>query len=122
MRRNDAWAFVFFTLKDPDSGAPRPGHHATPAVRRSSSSSLADGERVLVEGKAEIYESKGELSFRASTIERIGLGDHLAAIERLKRVLAAEGLFAAERKRPLPRFPRAVGVVTGARRRPRAGT
>ena len=75
---------------------------------------LSDGERVLVEGKAEIYEAKGELSFRATTIERVGLGDHLAAIERLKRVLAAEGLFAAERKRPLPRFPRAVGVVTGA--------
>ena len=69
---------------------------------------------MLVEGKAEIYEAKGELSFRATTIERVGLGDHLAAIERLKRVLAAEGLFAAERKRPLPRFPRAVGVVTGA--------
>ncbi len=75
---------------------------------------LLDGERVLVEGKAEIYEAKGELSFRAITIERIGLGDHLAAIERLKRVLAAEGLFAVERKRPLPRFPRAVGIVTGA--------
>src|SRR4051794_21522428 len=75
---------------------------------------LSDGERVLVEGKAEIYPAKGELSFRATTIERIGLGDHLAAIERLKRGLAGGGLFAAERKRPLPRFPRAVGVVTGA--------
>ena len=113
LRRNDAWAFVFFTLKDPASGATV---RATIQRRRFDQLelALADGERVLVEGKAEIYESKGELSFRASTIERIGLGDHLAAIERLKRVLAAEGLFAAERKRPLPRFPRAVGVVTGA--------
>jgi exodeoxyribonuclease VII large subunit len=67
-----------------------------------------------VQGKAEIYPAKGELSFRAVTIERIGLGDHLAAIERLKRVLGAEGLFAPERKRPLPGFPRSVGVVTGA--------
>src|SRR5262245_51983314 len=75
---------------------------------------LADGEHVLVEGKAEIYEAKGELSLRALTIERIGLGAHLAAIEQLKRTLAAEGLFAAERKRPLPSFPRAVGIVTGA--------
>ena len=113
LRRNEAWAFVFFTLKDPASGATV---RATIQRRRFDQLelALADGERVLVEGKAEIYESKGELSFRASTIERIGLGDHLAAIERLKRVLAAEGLFAAERKRPLPRFPRAVGVVTGA--------
>jgi len=113
LRRNDAWAFVFFTLKDPGSGACL---KATMPRRRFDTLELelTEGERVLVEGKAEIYAAKGELSFRAATIERIGLGDHLAAIERLKRVLAAEGLFAAERKRPLPRFPRAVGVVTGA--------
>jgi len=113
LRRNDAWAFVFFTLKDPASGACL---SATMPRRRFDALELGlgDGERVLVEGKAEIYEARGELSFRAVTIERIGLGDHLAAIERLKRSLAREGLFAAERKRPLPRFPRAVGVVTGA--------
>ena len=113
LRRNEAWAFVFFTLKDPGSGACL---KATMQRRRFDALDLelANGERVLVEGRAEIYPARGELSFRAATIERIGLGDHLAAIERLKRVLAAEGLFAAERKRPLPRFPRAVGVVTGA--------
>ena len=113
LRRNDAWAFVFFTLKDPASGA---SLRATMPRRRFDALELGlgDGERVLVEGKAEMYEARGEISFRAVTIERIGLGDHLAAIERLKRALAAEGLFAAERKRPLPRFPRAVGVVTGA--------
>ncbi len=113
LRRNDAWAFVFFTLRDPASGACL---SATIPRRRFDVLELAleDGERVLVEGKAEVYAAKGALSFRAVTIERLGLGDHLAAIERLKRVLAAEGLFAAERKRPLPRFPRAVGVVTGA--------
>jgi exodeoxyribonuclease VII large subunit len=113
LRRNDAWAFVFLTLKDPGSGACL---RVTMQRRRFDALELElnDGERVLVEGKTEIYPAKGELSFRASTIERIGLGDHLAAIERLKRVLAAEGLFAVERKRRLPRFPRAVGVVTGA--------
>jgi exodeoxyribonuclease VII large subunit len=113
LRRNDAWAFVFFTLKDPASGACL---RTTMPRRRFDQLGLglADGERVLVEGKAEIYEARGELSFRASEIERIGLGDHLAAIERLKRTLAAEGIFAAERKRRLPLFPRAVGVVTGA--------
>src|SRR5439155_14426938 len=42
-----------------------------------------------------------------------GLGDHLAALERLKKKLAAEGLFAAARKRPLPWFPRRIGLVTG---------
>ena len=113
LRRNDAWAFVFFTLRDPGTGACL---RATMPRRRFDTLGLelSDGERVLVQGKAEIYAAKGELSFRAAAIERVGLGDHLAAIERLKRVLTAEGLFAAERKRPLPRFPRAVGVVTGA--------
>jgi exodeoxyribonuclease VII large subunit len=113
LRRNEAWAFVFFTLKDPASGA---SLRATVPRRRFDALELelSDGERVLVEGRAEIYAAKGELSFRAATIERVGLGDHLAAIERLKRELSAEGLFAAERKRRLPSFPRAVGVVTGA--------
>ena len=113
LRRNEAWAFVFFTLKDPTSGACL---RATMQRRRFDAlDARARGRRaVLVEGRAEIYEAKGELSFRAITIERIGLGDHLAAIERLKRTLAAEGMFAADRKRPLPLFPRAVGVVTGA--------
>ena len=67
-----------------------------------------------VAGRAELYEQKGELGLRATTIERIGLGEHLLALERLKRALAAEGLFAPERKRRLPRFPRAVGILTGA--------
>ncbi len=113
LRRNDAWATVFFTLKDPATGACL---GVTMARRRFDALelSLGDGETVHVHGRAELYEAKGELAFRAGTIERLGLGDHLAGIERLKRALAAEGLFAAGRKRPLPRFPRAVGVLTGA--------
>lgn len=113
LRRNEAWATVFFTLKDPATGACLP---AT-MQRRSFDAlqlGLADGERVHVQGRAELYEAKGELAFRAAAIERLGSGDHLAALERLKQALAAEGLFRAERKRPLPRFPRAVGLLTGA--------
>ena len=113
LRRNDAWASVFFTLKDPQTGATLA---ATMQRRRFDALELelTEGEKVHVQGRAEIYEQKGELAFRATTIERFGLGEHLAALERLKRKLAAEGLFATERKRPLPRFPRAVGVLTGA--------
>jgi exodeoxyribonuclease VII large subunit len=113
LRRNPAWGSVFFTLKDPQSGATLAAsmqRGAFDALRLE----LAEGERVHVQGRAELYEQKGELGFRATTIERFGLGEHLAAIERLKRALAGEGLFAPERKRPLPRFPRAVGVLTGA--------
>jgi exodeoxyribonuclease VII large subunit len=113
LRRNDAWAICFLTLKDPETGATLP---VTMPRRRFDALGLdlADGERVHVQGRAELYEAKGSLTFRATTIERFGLGDHLAALERLKVALAAEGLFAAERKRELPRFPRAVGLLTGA--------
>ena len=74
---------------------------------------LADGERVHVYGRPELFERRGDFHLRALTIERYGLGAHLAALERLKQKLAAEGLFAAERKRPLPRIPRLIGLVTG---------
>ena len=79
---------------------------------RCGSTSL-DGERVHVYGRPELYEQRGDFHLRALTIERYGLGAHLAALERLKQKLAAEGLFAAERKRPLPRIPRLIGLVTG---------
>ncbi len=112
LRRRDTWANVFFTLKDPETGACLP---ATMARRRFDALDLglAEGERVHVHGRAELYAAKATLTFRAATIERFGLGDHLAALERLKRALAAEGLFEDRRKRRLPRIPRAVGVLTG---------
>ncbi|HEU5489784.1 MAG TPA: exodeoxyribonuclease VII large subunit [Gaiellaceae bacterium] len=112
LRRNDAWANVFLTLKDPKTGACLSVTIARRTFDRLALE-LVEGETVHVAGRAEIYELKGELGLRASTIERLGLGDHLVALERLKRSLAAEGLFAPERKRRLPRVPRAVGILTG---------
>ena len=112
LRRQDRWQSVFFTLKDPADGSclgvqmPRGQFDA---LRLD----LANGERVHVYGRPELFEARGEFRLRALSVERFGLGDHLAALERLKRKLAAEGLFAAERKRPLPRFPRRIGLVTG---------
>ena len=112
LRRQDRWASVFFTLKDPEDGAclaaqmPRGQFDALQL-------NLADGERVHVFGRAELYEQRGELRLKVLTIERFGLGAHLAALERLKAKLAGEGLFASSRKQPLPRFPRLIGLVTG---------
>ena len=112
LRRQERWASVFFTLKDPADGAslgvsmPRGRFDA---LRLE----LADGDRVHVYGRPELYEARGEFRLRALSLERFGLGDHLAALERLKQKLAAEGLFAAERKRPLPFLPRRIGLVTG---------
>ena len=113
LRRNDAWANVFLTLKDPKTGATLNVTIARRAFDRLALE-LAEGETVHVAGRAEIYEQKAELGLRATTIERLGLGGHLLALEQLKRKLAAEGLFAADRKRRLPRVPRAVGILTGA--------
>jgi exodeoxyribonuclease VII large subunit len=112
LRRHERWATVFFTLKDPEDGSsvgvtmPRGRFDA---LRLE----LEDGERVHVFGRAELFAQRGDFKLRALTIERFGLGAHLAALERLKAELAAEGLFAAERKRPLPLLPRRIGLVTG---------
>ncbi|HEV8603023.1 MAG TPA: exodeoxyribonuclease VII large subunit [Gaiellaceae bacterium] len=112
LRRQARWQSVFLTLKDPADGSclavtmPRGQFDA---LRLD----LANGDRVHVFGRPELFEARGDFRFRALSIERFGLGDHLAALERLKRKLAAEGLFAPERKRPLPRLPRRIGLVTG---------
>ena len=72
----------------------------------------ADGMLVRAQGRFGIYEVQGRLQLYAEALEPAGLGDLHAALERLKERLAAEGLFATERKRPLPRFPERIGVAT----------
>ncbi|HVM69085.1 MAG TPA: exodeoxyribonuclease VII large subunit, partial [Gaiellaceae bacterium] len=112
LRRHAGWASVFFTLKDPEDGACLPA--SMPRGRFDALRlDLAEGERVHVYGRPELFAAKGEFRLRVLSIERFGLGAHLAALERLKAALAAEGLFAQERKRALPRFPRRIGLVTG---------
>jgi exodeoxyribonuclease VII large subunit len=112
LRRHERWASMFFTLKDPENGACLPA--SMPRGRFDALRlDLADGERVHVFGRPELFEARGEFRLRALSIERFGLGAHLAAIERLKMKLAGEGLFAGEKKRPLPRLPRRIGLVTG---------
>jgi exodeoxyribonuclease VII large subunit len=113
LRRQVQWQSVFFTLKDPESGAGI-GAQMQRGLFDALQLELADGERVQVFGRAELYEQRGELRLRALTIERVGLGAHLAALERLKQKLAGEGLFDESRKRALPRFPRLIGLVTGS--------
>jgi exodeoxyribonuclease VII large subunit len=112
LRRHERWATVFFTLKDPADGScvgVTIGRGKFDALRLD----LADGERVHVFGRPELYEQRADFKLRALTIERFGVGAHLAALERLKAKLAAEGIFADARKRPLPFLPRRIGIVTG---------
>jgi exodeoxyribonuclease VII large subunit len=112
LRRSPSWANVFFTLRDPEEGSCLPAsipRRTFDALRLD----LVDGERLHVYGRPELFAAKGEFRLRALSLERFGMGEQLAAIERLKAALAAEGLFDAARKRPLPRFPRRIGLVTG---------
>ncbi len=75
----------------------------------------ADGLAVLARGRIDVYEVRGEYQLLVELLEPQGLGALQLAFEQLKKKLAAEGLFAAERKRPLPRFPRRIGIVTSPR-------
>jgi exodeoxyribonuclease VII large subunit len=74
---------------------------------------LAEGARVTLHAKPEFYAARGSLSLRADEIRQVGLGELLARLERLKKLLGAEGLFARERKRRLPFLPQRIGLITG---------
>jgi exodeoxyribonuclease VII large subunit len=112
LRRQAGWQSVFFTLKDLEDGSCLPV-----SMPRTTFDGLrlelTDGDRVHVFGRPELFEARGTFRLRALSLEPIGLGDALARIERLKKALAAEGLFASERKRPLPLLPRRIGLLTG---------
>ena len=100
---------VYFTLKD--------GEAQLPVVLFRRQASLlrfkpADGLHVLVRGKVSVYEQRGQLQLVAEFLEPVGAGSLQIAFEQLKARLEARGLFAAERKKPLPAFPRCVGIVT----------
>jgi hypothetical protein len=74
---------------------------------------LSHGAHVVVHAKPEFWVARGSLSLAADEVRPVGVGELLARLERLKQVLAAEGVFAADRKRALPFLPRTVGLVCG---------
>ena len=102
----------FVTLRDTDAEASLPVHmlsrvfeglHHKPEV----------GDHVVVQAKPEFWVKTGRLSMRATAMRQVGVGELLARIDQLRRVLAAEGLFDLDRKRPLPFLPSVVGLVCG---------
>jgi exodeoxyribonuclease VII large subunit len=111
LKRTDQWGLVYFCLKD-----------ETSILRASMQRDRFDriepapavGDRVHVFGRGELWHRKGEFRFRAFAIEQFGLGQLLRRIEEVRLRLAGDGLFAAERKRPLPFLPRIVGLVCGS--------
>jgi exodeoxyribonuclease VII large subunit len=73
---------------------------------------LADGQKVLLQGDVTVYEARGQYQLIVRAVELQGVGALQIAFEKLKQQLATEGLFAPERKRPLPKYPQRIGLVT----------
>ncbi|CDQ45678.1 exodeoxyribonuclease VII large subunit [Mycolicibacterium neoaurum] len=74
---------------------------------------LAEGVQVIVYGKPQFYTGRGTFSLRVTDIRAVGIGELLARIERLRRLLDAEGLFDPRLKRPIPFLPNTIGLITG---------
>jgi exodeoxyribonuclease VII large subunit len=74
---------------------------------------LAEGTQVIMLGKPQFYTRNGSFSLRISEIRAVGIGELLARIDRLRRLLAAEGLFDPRLKRPIPLLPNTIGLITG---------
>jgi len=100
---------VYFTLKDAGAQINCVLFRGDPVADRES---LRDGRQVVLKGELTVYEPRGQYQLRVLAVELQGVGALQAAFEKLKLKLAAEGLFAAERKRPLPPFPRRIGLAT----------
>jgi exodeoxyribonuclease VII large subunit len=103
---------VFLTLRDPsaDLSLTVTAHRD---VLDAGAPNLSEGARVILHAKPEFFPARGTLSLRADEIRQVGLGELLARLERLKKLLAAEGLFDPRRKRRPPFLPRKIGLVTG---------
>jgi len=100
---------VYFTLKDADAQLPIVLFRRQAMLLRFRPE---DGLHVLVRGRVSVYEQRGQMQLVAETMEPVGAGSLQLAFEQLKERLKAEGLFDAGRKRPLPAYPRTVGIVT----------
>src|ERR1700722_785145 len=100
---------VYFTLKDAEAQLPIVLFRRQALLLRFRPE---DGLHVLVRGSVSVYEKRGQLQFVAETMEPVGAGSLQLAFEQLKERLSAEGLFDSERKKPLPMFPRTVGIIT----------
>ena len=100
---------IYFTLKDATAQLSCVVFRSDPVAGRDA---LQDGRKVVLKGQLTVYEARGQYQLQILAIELQGVGALQAQFERLKQKLAAEGLFAIERKRPLPPYPQCVGLVT----------
>ncbi|MDO5662647.1 MAG: exodeoxyribonuclease VII large subunit [Brachybacterium sp.] len=112
LNRRPGSGLAFMTLRDVDVdmsfSVPVREH-----VLKALSIDLVPGARVVVRAKPTFWNKRGSLQLEASEIRPVGLGELLARLEHLRRVLTEEGLFDASRKQPLPFLPRTVGLICG---------
>jgi len=112
LSRRPGMSTVFLTLRDTEADVSISVTAPTRLVD-SSTPPLAEGQRVIVHAKAEYFVQRGSLSFRATEIRPVGIGELLAQLEARKNLLAAEGLFDESRKKALPFLPRIIGLICG---------
>jgi exodeoxyribonuclease VII large subunit len=103
---------AFLTLRDPSADVSMSVTCPNWLIREMEPP-LREGASVVVHAKPSFFFGRGTISLRADQIRAVGIGELLARIERLKKLLTAEGLFSAQRKRPIPFLPRGVGLITG---------
>ncbi|MGN6605877.1 MAG: exodeoxyribonuclease VII large subunit [Jatrophihabitans sp.] len=109
LTRRPGQATQFLTLRDPDANISL----SVTCGRGVLPDTVAEGSRIVVKARPDYWLERGSLSMRAVEMRQVGLGELLARLEQLKKLLAAEGLFAASHKRPLPFLPRTIGLITG---------
>ncbi len=100
---------MYFTLKDASAQLSCVLFRGAATAQRSL---VADGQKVLLNGEVTVYEARGQYQLLVREVELQGVGALQLKFEKLKRQLAAEGLFAPQRKRPLPAYPQRIGLVT----------
>ncbi|MGM1063798.1 exodeoxyribonuclease VII large subunit [Saccharothrix sp. Mg75] len=103
-------ATAFLTLRDPSVDM---SMQLTAQVGLVRELGLTEGSRVVVHGKPNFFPNRGTLSLRVDEIRQVGVGELLARVERLRKLLAAEGLFDPRRKRRPPFLPNRIGLITG---------
>ena len=107
--RAQASGHMYFTLKDANAQLSCVLFSRESVLHRDL---LADGQKVLLQGDVTVYEARGQYQLIVRAVEVQGVGALQIAFEKLKQKLAAEGLFAPDRKRPLPEYPQRIGLVT----------
>ncbi len=103
---------AFLTLRDPSADMSL-SVTCSPQLVQNSPVPLTEGSRVVMFGKLSFWTGRGTLALRVTEIRAVGIGELLARIERLRALLAAEGLFDPRLKRPLPFLPHRIGLITG---------